>query len=73
MKKDPYLAGLAREDLLDLLGHMWIYTHGLTVLTSANPAVSESFIHDALEKMGHIVVMNKLIEKGVIGHEDSSD
>ena len=56
MQKDPYLAGLAREDLLDLLGHMWIYTHGLTVLTSANPAVSEAFIHDALEKMGHRIV-----------------
>jgi len=72
MKRDPYLADLPREDLLDLLGHMWIYTHGLTVLTSTNPSISEEFIHNALEKMGHLVVMNKLMTKGVCADEDFS-
>jgi AcrR family transcriptional regulator len=73
MKKDPYLADLPREDLLELLGHMWIYTHGLTVLTSTNPSISEKFIHNALEKMGHLVVMNKLVTKGVFSHENNCD
>lgn len=72
MKRDPHLAGLSKDDLLELLSHMWIYTHGLTVLTSTNPSVSDAFIHKALDEMGHLVVMNKLKEKGVIHHEDSS-
>lgn len=70
MRRDPYLAGLPDEDLLELLGHMWIYTHGLTVLTSTNPSVSDDFIHKTLAEMGRLVVMNKLLEKGVINHED---
>jgi AcrR family transcriptional regulator len=73
MRRDPYLEGLAREDLLDLLCHMWIYTHGLTVLTSSNPSVSEAFVQNALEKMGHLVVMNKLLAKGVCRYEDLCD
>lgn len=73
MKKDPYLADLSREDLLELLCHMWIYTHGLTVLASTNPSVSEAFVHDALKKMGHMIVMNKLVEKGVCRYEDFCD
>ena len=73
MRRDPYLAGLPEEDLLELLRHMWIYTHGLTVLTSTNPSVSDAFIHKALDEMGRLVVMNKLMEKGVIHHEDICD
>ena len=73
MRRDPYLTGLPEDDLLELLGHMWIYTHGLTVLTSTNPSVSDAFIHKALDEMGRLVVMNKLMEKGVISHEDSCD
>ena len=73
MKKDPYLGDLSQEDLLDLLCHMWIYTHGLTVLTSTNPSVSEAFVHNALEKMGQMIVINKLVEKGVCRYEDFSD
>lgn len=73
MKKDPYLNELPQDDLLDLLCHMWIYTHGLTVLTSTNPSVSESFVHGALEKMGQMIVKNKLVEKGVCHYEDFSD
>lgn len=73
MQKDPYLADLPREDLLELLGHMWIYTHGLTVLTRTNPSISDEFIHNALEKMGRLVVMNKLMEKGVCDYADISD
>ena len=71
MRRDPYLADLPEDDLLELLGHMWIYTHGLTVLTSANPSVSDAFVHKALDEMGHLVIMSKLKEKGVIHHEDS--
>jgi AcrR family transcriptional regulator len=70
MKKDPYLSDLPEEDLLDLLCHMWIYTHGLTVLTSANPSISKDFINNALEEMGHSVVINKLLEKGYFNHEN---
>ena len=70
MKKDPYLADLPREDLLEMLCQMWIYTHGLTVLASTNPTVSESFIDSALEKMGRMVVITKLMEKGIYSHED---
>lgn len=70
MKKDPYLADLPREDLLNLLCHMWIYTHGLTVLTSTNPSISEGFIHNALEEMGHSVVKDKLTKRGVTSYED---
>ncbi|MBN2059030.1 MAG: TetR/AcrR family transcriptional regulator [Deltaproteobacteria bacterium] len=73
MKRDPYLTDLPHEDLLDLLCHMWIYTHGLTVLTSTNPSVSEDFIDKALEEMGHSVVMSKLIKKGVLNHENFCD
>lgn len=73
MKKDPHLGELSREDLLDLLCHMWIYTHGLTVLTSTNPSVSEGFVQGALEKMGHMMIKNKLVEKGVCRYEDFSD
>lgn len=73
MQKDAYLADLPREDLLELLGHMWIYTHGLTVLTRTNPSISDEFIHNALEKMGRLVVMNKLMEKGMCDYADISD
>jgi hypothetical protein len=73
MKRDPHLAGLQESDLLELLCHMWIYTHGLTVLTSTNPSVSDTFIHKTLHEMGRLVVMNKLIEKGVMNHENICD
>ena len=73
MRRDPYLEGLSEADLLELLGHMWIYTHGLTVLTSTHPSVSDAFIHQALDEMGRLVVMNKLVEKGVINYEDFCD
>jgi AcrR family transcriptional regulator len=73
MRRDPYLADLPEEDLLELLRHMWIYTHGLTVLTSVNPSVSEAFVHKTLAEMGRLVVMNKLMEKGVKTYEDSCD
>ena len=73
MKRDPFLAELPDEDLLNILCHMWIYTHGLTVLTSSNPSVSDSFIDKALEEMGQSVVKNKLMEKGVINYENLCD
>ena len=73
MRRDPYLADLSEGDLLELLEHMWIYTHGLTVLTSSNPTVSDAFINKALADMGRLVVMNKLLEKGRITHEDFCD
>jgi AcrR family transcriptional regulator len=73
MRRDPHLAELAEEDLLELLEHMWIYTHGLTVLTRNNPSVSDAFINKALADMGRLVVMNKLLEKGAIPHEDFGD
>ena len=73
MKRDRYLADFHEEDLLNLLCHMWIYTHGLTVLTSTNPSISESFINNALEEMGHSLVINKLIKKGVVNFENFCD
>ncbi len=73
MKKDPYLTALSEEDLLDLLCHMWIYTHGLTVLTSINPSISEAFVQKSLDEMGSLVIKNKLREKGVLNYEDSCD
>ena len=73
MKRDPYLADLPDKDLLDLLCHMWIYTHGLTVLTSSNPSVSEDFIENALEEMGQSIVTNRLMKKGVLSHENLCD
>ncbi|MBN2060191.1 MAG: TetR/AcrR family transcriptional regulator [Deltaproteobacteria bacterium] len=73
MKRDTHLTDLSDDDLLDLLCHMWIYTHGLTVLTSTNQSVSEEFIDNALEEMGHSVVLNKLMKKGVLNHEDFRD
>ena len=71
MRKAPYLKDLPEEDLLDLLCHMWIYTHGLTVLTRTNPSISEAFVQNALDKMGCLVIKNKLIEKGVLNHENN--
>lgn len=73
MKRDPYLANLPDEDLLNLLCHMWIYTHGLTVLTSTNPSTSEAFIDNALAEMGRAVVMNKLMNKGGLDDENLCD
>ena len=43
----------------------------ITVEAPYQPSVSDAFIHKALDEMGHLVVMNKLKEKGVIHHEDS--
>ena len=73
MRRDPYLAGLPEEDLLELLGHMWIYTHGLTVLTSTNSSVTDAFTQKSLDEMGRLVVMNKVMEKGIIPNEDIRD
>ena len=70
MHKDPYLKVLPEEDLLDLLCHMWIYTHGLTVLTRTNPSISEAFVQKALDEMGGLIIKNKLMEKGVLNHEN---
>ena len=73
MQKDPLLTTLSEEDLLDLLCHMWIYTHGLTALTSTNPSISETFVQKSLDEMGRLVIKNKLMEKGVFNYEDSCD
>ncbi|MBA3011949.1 MAG: TetR/AcrR family transcriptional regulator [Proteobacteria bacterium] len=73
MRQDPYLEPLAEEDLLELLCHMWIYTHGLTVLTRTNPSVSETFVQTALDKMGSLIIKNKLMEKGRSDYENSCD
>jgi multimeric flavodoxin WrbA len=67
MQKNPYLKLLPEEDLLDLLCHMWIYTHGLTVLTRTNPSISEAFVQKALNEMGGLIIKNKLMKKGCLG------
>jgi AcrR family transcriptional regulator len=73
MRRDPWLTNLSDTDLLELLQHMWIYTHGLTMLSRTNPSVSDAFIEKSLADMGRLVVMNKLLEKGVVTHENLCD
>jgi hypothetical protein len=65
MRKDEVFSTFEEEELLKLLNHMWIYTHGLTDLARANPNISDTFIYKFIEEMGFIVAVQALEEKGV--------
>lgn len=69
MKKDSRLNSLDDEALLDILSHMWIYSHGLAMLARANPKLDDRLIHEKLHEMGRTMIVSKLKEKGAIPHE----
>jgi len=69
MRRDEHFCVFSEQELLKLLSHMWIYTHGLTALARSNPAVSDEFLHHSLEEMGSIVVVQALEAKGVLKNE----
>lgn len=69
MKKDPLLNKLDSGTLIDILSHMWTYTHGLAMLARANPDLSDSIIHDRLHEMGRILINSKLQEQGIEPNE----
>ena len=65
MQKDPMLSKLDKDTLTDILGHMWIYTHGLAMLARVNPGLNDRMIHDRLHEMGRTLIYSKLNEQGV--------
>ncbi len=71
MKKDETLSRLETDTLTDILGHMWIYTHGLAMLARVNPNLSERIIHDRLHEMGRTLIFSKLAEKGITPDENN--
>ena len=57
MKQDPSLQGLNDRSLQRLTRNMWIFTHGMTTLFSADSAqYSDDFMHACLRQMGKIVI-----------------
>lgn len=69
MKTDSMLSTLSRETLLDILGHMWIYTHGLAILVRHNPEFSQALIHERLHEMGKTLILSRLNPQGTDDHE----
>ncbi|MBU0971385.1 MAG: hypothetical protein KKC20_12100 [Proteobacteria bacterium] len=67
------MGALAEEKLRELLWHMWIYTHGLTVLIRTYPSVSKRFVQKVLDKMGSLMIKNKRMGKGRSDYENSCD
>ena len=65
MQKDPVLNHLGKDVLTDLLGHMWIYTHGLAMLARVNPDLGDRIIHDRLHEMGHTLISGTLQENEI--------